>query len=288
MTLRPPSHRTSPPPDVVLYHAECLDGFGAAWAIWKRFPSAQFVAAKHGLPPPGDLAGRHIVIVDFSYGRDVLEGLAAKAKSLLVLDHHITAQQALAGLPFAYFDQSKSGSVLAWEWAHEEPVPWLLRYVQDKDLWQWALPVSREINAALASYPFAFDVWSDFRQARLQEEGRVILRYENELVGKIVEEAVLVPFQGRQVPAVQSAILTSQLGERLCQGHPFCIIWHDRDGRRYYSLRSSAAGADVAAIAVAYGGGGHTHAAGFSVPLPSDGVTADPIAPARLASGQTP
>jgi oligoribonuclease NrnB/cAMP/cGMP phosphodiesterase (DHH superfamily) len=282
MRPKAPHSRTSAAPDIVLYHAECLDGFGAAWAIWKRFPSAQFIPAKHGLPPPPDLAGRHVLIVDFSYGREALETLAGKAKSLLVLDHHITAQQALAGLPFVYFDQSKSGSVLAWEWAHDKPVPWLLRYVQDKDLWQWALPGSREINAALASYPFDFQTWSKFRQACLEEEGRVILRYENELVGKIAEEAVIVSFQGRQVPAVQSAILTSQLGERLCRGYPFCIIWHDRDGRRYYSLRSHASGADVAAIAVAYGGGGHTHAAGFSVPLPADAP--DPLDPLRDAS----
>jgi oligoribonuclease NrnB/cAMP/cGMP phosphodiesterase (DHH superfamily) len=279
MTQRPPHHRSSPAPDIVLYHAECPDGFGAAWAIWKRFPSARFVPAKHGLPPPNDLAGRHVVIVDFSYTRETLQALAGKAKSLMVLDHHITAQDALADLPYAYFDQSKSGAVLAWEWAHEEPVPWLLRYVQDKDLWQWTLPGSREINAALASHPFDFNIWDGFRQERLEEEGRGILRYENELVSKIAEEAVIVSFQGHRIPAVQSAVLTSQLGERLCRGYPFCIIWHDRDGRRYYSLRSSASGADVAAIAVAYGGGGHTHAAGFSVPLPPDAPA--PLDPLR-------
>jgi nanoRNase/pAp phosphatase (c-di-AMP/oligoRNAs hydrolase) len=79
------------------------------------------------------------------------------------------------------------------------------------------------------------------------------------------------------VPAAQSSVLTSQIGERLSKGYPFCIIWHDRDGRRYYSLRSTAEGADVGAIASAHGGGGHTHAAGFSIPLPSDGT--DPLAP---------
>jgi len=80
------------------------------------------------------------------------------------------------------------------------------------------------------------------------------------------------------VPAVQSAVLTSQLGERLSAGYPFCVIWHDRDGRRYYSLRSREDGADVAAIATSYGGGGHTHAAGFSVPLGPDSPSpVDPL-----------
>jgi oligoribonuclease NrnB/cAMP/cGMP phosphodiesterase (DHH superfamily) len=87
------------------------------------------------------------------------------------------------------------------------------------------------------------------------------------MVGKLVKEQVLVAFQGKTVPAVQSAILNSQIGERLSGRHPFVVIWHDRDGRRYFSLRSREDGPDVEAIARQYGGGGHTHAAGFSVPL---------------------
>lgn len=254
-------------PDVVLYHAECADGFGAAWALWKRYPSAQFMPVKHAVPPPSGLAGQRILIVDFSYPRPTLEALAADAKHLAVLDHHITAERALADLPYVHFDQKKSGAVLAWEWAHESPAPWLLQYVQDKDLWHWALPGSREINAALASYPFDFGIWDTLRKETLEAEGRAILRHENELVGKIAAEAVLVSFQGETVPAVQSAILTSQIGERLSDGYPFCLIWHDRDGRRYYSLRSREGQTDVGAIASLHGGGGHKHAAGFSVPL---------------------
>jgi hypothetical protein len=262
---------------MVLYHGDCADGFGAAWALWKKFPAAEFKAVKHGHPPPPNLKGRHIVMVDFSYHRSALEAMAQEAGSLQVLDHHITAQDALAGLPFAYFDLKKSGAVLAWEWAHQQPAPWLLQYVQDKDLWTWALPGSREINAALASYPFEFHVWDALRQDALEAEGRAILRYETELVGKIAASAVMLPFQGTVVPVVQSSVLTSQIGERLSRDHPFCVIWHDRDGRRYYSLRSRDDAADVAAIAMKYGGGGHTHAAGFSVSLPAD--TPTPLAP---------
>ena len=132
----------------------------------------------------------------------------SKAASLQVLDHHITAQDALAGLPFAYFDLKKSGAVLAWEWAHQQPAPWLLQYVQDKDLWNWALPCSREINAALASYPYDFHIWDTLRQDALEAEGRAILRYETELVGKIAASAVLLPFQGAIVPVVNSTVLT--------------------------------------------------------------------------------
>ena len=266
-------------PDLVLYHAECTDGFGAAYAIWKRFPSAEFIPADHGQPPPVSCAGRNVVVVDFSYPRPILEAMAKDAAAFQVLDHHITAQEALGGLPYAHFDLEKSGAVLAWEWAHGTPAPWLLQYVQDKDLWTWKLPASREISAGLNSHPYDFKVWDSLEKDVLEREGRAILRFEHELVKKIIRHAIWVRFEGQAVPCVQSAVLTSQIGEQLSSGWPFCLIWHDHNGRRHFSLRSEQAGADVAKIAVKYGGGGHTHAAGFSVPLgdagpaPADGST---------------
>lgn len=267
---RPPATLEQSGPEVVLYHADCLDGFGAAWAVWKRFPSARYLAVKHGYPPPDDLAGRRVLIVDFSYPRAQMEQLAGITADLLLLDHHITAQKTLHDLPFARFEEHKSGAVMAWEWAHREPVPWLLHHIQDKDLWTWCLPHSREINAALASYPYEFPVWDTLAKEVLVAEGTAILRYERELAGKLAASAVLVTFQGQTLPAVQSAILTSQIGECLSARHPVCMIWHDRDGRRVYSLRSREDGPDVGAMAAQFGGGGHTHAAGFSVPLPPD------------------
>ncbi len=256
-------------PTVVLYHADCADGFGAAWALWKKYPDAHYLPVEHGQRPPSGLDKAHVVMVDFSYPREVIERLAESTASFRILDHHVTAQAALAGLPYAYFDMTKSGAVLAWEWAHPEPVPWLLQYIQDKDLWKWRLPNSREINAALASYPFDFQVWDGLTQDTLEVEGRAILRREDVLITKIVEESILVDFEGETVPAVYSPVMTSQIGERLCQGFPFCIIWHQRDGRRCFSLRSKSGTVDVSAIAARHGGGGHVNAAGFSIPLES-------------------
>lgn len=258
------------PPDVVLYHADCMDGFGAAWALWKRFPQARYVAVKHGNPPPDGLQNQHVVMVDFSYHRETILELVDQVASLYILDHHITAQDSLKDLPFAYFDMNRSGAVLAWEWAHTHPVPWLLRYVQDKDLWQWQLPASREISAALASYPFGFERWESLQFETLKVEGTGILRSEKALVEKMATEVTMVSFEGHMVPAVHSAVLTSQIGEYLSDKHPFCLIWHQKDGRRYFSLRSRSGGISVADIAAKYGGGGHTHAAGFSVFLDGD------------------
>ena len=257
-------------PDVVLYHAECMDGFGAAWALWKRFPNAKYIPVKHGLSQPEGLDHQHVLMVDFSYHREAILALADITASLQILDHHITAQSALNDLPYAYFDMSRSGAVLAWEWAHSQPVPWVLQYVQDKDLWHWQLPYSREISAALASYPFDFSIWDQFQFETLKVEGTGILRYETILVDKLVQEAVMVSLAGHTVPAVHSPVMASQIGERLSAGHAFGVIWHQKDGRRYFSLRSKAGGVSVSDIAAHYGGGGHTHAAGFSIPIDDD------------------
>lgn len=257
-------------PDVVLFHAECMDGFGAAWALWKRFPEARFVPVKHGFPQPEGLDQQHVVMVDFSYPRADILALADRTASLQILDHHITAESALADLPFAYFDMDRSGAVLAWDWAHSQSVPWLLQYVQDKDLWRWQLPYSREISSALASYPFDFAIWEQFQFETLKIEGTGILRSENNLIDRLTLDAVMVFVAGYTVPAVHSPVLASQIGERLAADHAFGVIWHQKDGRRYFSLRSKAGGISVSEIAAQYGGGGHTHAAGFSVALADD------------------
>ncbi len=254
-------------PEVVLYHADCPDGFGAAWAVWSCCPSARFVMVRYGQPPPDGLAGKRLAILDFSYARPIIERLASTTSALAILDHHVTAQQALGDLPYTHYEQDKSGAVLAWEWAHRRPAPWLLQYVQDKDLHRWQMPESREINAAIESHPFDFDVWSGLRQESLVAEGRAILRAQEQLIDKLLQTAVLVCFEGAMVPAVYSPILRSELGDRLALDHPFCLVWYEREGRRYVSLRSRDDGADVSLIAQTHGGGGHRHAASFSKPI---------------------
>jgi nanoRNase/pAp phosphatase (c-di-AMP/oligoRNAs hydrolase) len=65
-------------------------------------------------------------------------------------------------------------------------------------------------------------------------------------------------------------VLASQIGERLAADYAFGVIWHQKDGRRYFSLRSKSGGISVSDIAAQYGGGGHTHAAGFSFAITDD------------------
>lgn len=149
---------------IVIYHANCNDGFGAALAAWMKFgPSKDvtFIAGRYGDPAP-DVAGANVYLLDFSYKRDVIARMLDEAHTLTVIDHHKTAAEDLAPLGIV-IDQTQSGAVLAWKhFFPGTPVPPLLLYVQDRDLWRWELPQSREVSAALSVLPQDFRVWSSY------------------------------------------------------------------------------------------------------------------------------
>lgn len=80
---------------ICIYHGNCADGFTAAWAVWKRFGDEfDYFPGVYQQPPP-DVTRRDVLLVDFSYKRDVLRGMAKSARSILVLDHHKSAAEDL-------------------------------------------------------------------------------------------------------------------------------------------------------------------------------------------------
>jgi hypothetical protein len=260
---------------VVLYHAFCTDGFGAAWAAWKRLgEGARYLPVQHGVPPPPIPEGSEVYILDFAYSRAEIETLRKRASSLRVIDHHRTAEEDLRGLDYAIFDNEKSGAVMSWEFFHPgEPVPEILRYVMDRDLWLHQLPRSREVFAGLSSYPMDFDVWSALDVEKLAEEGTILLRYQKELVSLLCASTRMESLAGRLVPVVNAPLLGSEVGEELLKRYPeapFVAVYFDRgDGKRQWSLRSRE-DFDVSEVAGLFQNGGHRQASGFESEIGSD------------------
>ena len=253
--------------DTIIFHGGCLDGFGAAWVASRRFPGAELVPARHGDSPP-DVSGRHVLVLDFSYPRPVLLAMAREAASLRLLDHHVTAHQALGDLPYCEFDMNRSGAGLAWDVLTDgQPRPWLVDDIEDGDLWTWARDGSKAVRAALNALPATLEAWNQAvtrgREALLTE-GQAILAYQARLVDRVATEAHRATIAGHDVPVVNSPVLQSELGNLLAEGEPFAAVYNDTaDGGRAYSLRSCPGGVDVSEIAKRYGGGGHPRAAGF-------------------------
>lgn len=256
----------------VLYHAVCYDGFSAAWAAWKVFgDEAVYLPVSYGNPFPAQVpVGAVVFILDFSYPRADLREHWSQSASLVVLDHHKTAQAELAGLDFATFDMDKSGAVLAWEYFHKgKPLPPLLAYVQDRDLWRWELPRSREVSAALHAYEFDFATWDQLAgmdMDALATEGEAIERFKTKQVKMICDQATMGDIGGHYVPLVNATAFWSEVGEELLARYPDAPMvgsWFLRsDGQQQWSLRSRP-GFDCASVARALGGGGHAQAAGF-------------------------
>ena len=83
---------------ICIYHKNCADGFGAAWAVWKKHGDAfEYHASAYGDDPP-DFHGRDVYMVDFSFKRPVMERILLAAETVTVLDHHKTAQADLEPL----------------------------------------------------------------------------------------------------------------------------------------------------------------------------------------------
>lgn len=268
-----------------IFHAHCDDGFAAAWCVRRAIPDAEFYAGVYQQEPP-DVTDRDVVLVDFSYKRPVLLQMAERARSVLVLDHHKTAAEDLAGFPapepfgtwldappsvVALFDMGRSGAGLTWDYLNpRRPRPRFLDYIEDRDLWRRQLPDSDFFTIALRSYPQDFVVWDDLvaaGPAPLIAEGRSIHRYYRLRVDELKRNAYQAILGGHaawvtNAPYFAASEVAGELAER--DGGEFGACFHQFSNRRWgYSLRSRG-DFDVSEIAKQFGGGGHKNAAGFT------------------------
>lgn len=272
---------------VCFYHAGCPDGFGAAWAVWKAWgDDADYVARGHDDALDASRhEGADVVFVDIAPPNEMLVELAHAAARVTVLDHHISSQTRYASDGRVVddvesqghqilFDLDHSGAVLAWNhFGAGRPTPDLLLYVEDQDLWNWKLPRSEEVNAAIASYPRRFDVWSRLAErpaSELADEGAPIVRANKVEVERILANAHPLAIGTDRVEAVNSTANRSSVGHELAQraryGKPWGCVYRVV-GERVDASLYSIGDLDVSQVAGRLGGGGHRNAAGFSVSI---------------------
>ena len=258
---------------VVIYHANCNDGFGAAYSAWKLLGNrAEYHAASHGSPPP-DVTGKKVVILDFSYNNATTKALIEQAEELWVIDHHKSNMVELHDISNTHFDMTKSGAMLAWEYFHpgKEP-PKFISYIQDRDLWQWELPYSKEFSAAFDMVPWNFDEYEKFEDDSVFDDavkrGSYILAYSKTVIKKVCDKATKRRYKEYDVMVVNSSHWMSEIGATLAKDCDFAMIWYyDHDASIYkVSLRAFHDTMDVSEIAKSFGGGGHRKAGGFVLP----------------------
>ena len=270
------------------YHAGCPDGFAAAFSVWKAFGSdARYIARGHDDEPfdPMELEDAAAIFVDIAPTNEELRSLSPCVDKLTVLDHHVSARDRYQSDEAAVqevqdkgheivFDLHHSGAILAWNhFCDDLEAPMLLRYVEDQDLWNWRLPNSEEVNAALASYPRRFDTWAELIERKIEDlasEGESIVRSNKMQVERSLGHSHMIRIDEQRIEAVNATENRSAIGHALAGSARFDRQWScvyrlnlDRVSATLYSIGD----VDVSGIAASYGGGGHRNAAGFSVSL---------------------
>ena len=242
--------------DTVIYHADCSDGFGAAYAAWKLLGNrADYYDCKHGKPPP-DVTDKVVAILDFSFDNATTKQMIEDAAGLIVIDHHKSAMVELHDISNTIFDMTKSGAILSWEFFHPgKESPKFIEYIQDRDIWKWELPYSREFAAAFDMVSFDFEEFEKFEDDSVFDDavkrGSYILAYSKSVVKKVCEKASTRKYKGLDVLVVNSCHWISEIGARLSTDCDFAMIWYyDHDDKIIkVSLRSFHDAVDVSELA---------------------------------------
>ena len=272
---------------LVIYHGNCADGFSAAWCFWKKYgEQADYIAGVYQQAPP-DVSGRDVYLVDFSYKRAVVENMLQTANSVTLIDHHKTAiedlrplfrQDSWTGEPPClnwYVDLERSGATLAWDYLFPgDERPLLLGHIEDRDLWRFKLPGTREIQAFVFSHDYTFEMWDRLMNSdqiellKMTAAGAAIERKHHKDISELVKVCKRrMVLGGYDVPVASLPYtMSSDAGHLMAQGEAFAACYWDTEDGRVFSLRSTDTGSDVSEVAKGYGGGGHVRASGFKVP----------------------
>lgn len=275
--------------DTIISHNHCPDGFVASYIAKKAYPDAEVILLDHGTdvaPLIESLSDRYVMMFDFSFRtRELNDRLASVARYLHIYDHHKTAQAVLDGAPYATFDMNRSGAGLAWDYLFGKDAalrsarlakgyyrnrPWWVDYVEDRDLWTWKQPKSREVCAYLGTLPFTAEAWDKLEGTSWTdfiEAGEGALAHIAHYIREAVQQAKTGSLNGHKVGVLNIPYLNcSEVGNELAKMNDFSLTWFERqDDVIQFSLRSIG-DFDVSQIAKQFGGGGHKNASGFQMP----------------------
>ena len=269
----------------VIYHANCIDGFGAAFAAWKKFgDNATYIPLNHYDKFPLLEKNSEVYILDFCPESPLLiRELFKSHKKVIILDHHEseykkiyqTDPQLLSstwdGSHVVYFQEDLSGVSLAWNYFHPDtPAPDYFSRIQDRDLRNWDFIDTPRITDTLMSLPKTFEGWDKFSLEYLSVSGAVVSQVKNQLIQDICDyNSHFAEIDGYTVPVANASVHWSDVTTELLKRYPeapFAAAYYFVDAHTMkWSLRSRQSdNLNVADISKQFGGGGHKDSGGFA------------------------
>lgn len=276
--------------EVVVYHSPCNDGHAAAAQFYYLCDSNSIsfigIHPKDDLLTPENikqLTGKHVVFVDVCFSPDTMTKVSGLVKKAIVLDHHITNQEAtfpddLENIKF-HFEMGTPGCYMAWSYLTKSlygetcTMPKAIEYIGLYDVYQHKKnPETVYFNVAFTR-PASLHDWdrflrSDEETEKVVAKGMLLYDYKQSVLDTMLEKA---EWHGDFVIINGVYPWINELGEMLCEKNPersVAVIWNKTaSGPFSVSFRShEELGPDVAKIAERYGGGGHPHAAAARLP----------------------
>lgn len=263
---------------VVIYHDKCVDGFGAAYAAWKKLgDSADYLGVSRGdTPPVEECRGKTVYLVDFCF--ENMQPLFDLATHVCILDHHKSVEDEVKKAKEYVFDNNRSGSTIAWSYFHKEtPVPLFLQHIEDGDLFRNGMQDTPALFTFLDVADKEFSLWDSYvawfedpnTRNRIMDKANSYQEYFVKLAAASVKRSKLVTFEGYTVYYANSHPLKemkSYIGNQLVSSdHPFSLVVTAHPNGYGVSIRGNGS-VDVSLIAGHYGGGGHHDSAGFLIP----------------------
>lgn len=279
---------------IVYYHDHCTDGYGAAFVVYKLLGTdeVEYIPCSYNTEPPlvAQYKDNNVIIVDFSFPLDVMQSIFDNATHTTWLDHHKTAFEMFGkDINTGYtaqtdkldivLDNNRSGALLSYEhFFGPVDAPVMIRHIDDRDRWVFAMSGSRRFHAALhVIKPWSFKQWDELDEQfnsdvksynAFIELGDLLLKNERrqiESAAKRPRACNVICYSGL---AVNSTVHMSEIGHELANASDtFGLIYYiDADNSVKCSLRSNG-DYDVSIIAKYFGGGGHKNAAGFTTDL---------------------
>jgi hypothetical protein len=286
-------------PIIVLYHRGCNDGIVAAWAAFAHYgKSAKYMAYQYGEELPAEVFGAHVIMVDLSLPKEMLEKMATEVESILIIDHHKTAKplttimrpvrtyseylkyRSQGEQSFILFDNEYSGAVLAYAFFNNqssivmEDVPMAIRLIQDYDLWQHKYDDTKPLNAWLINGGLTIERVDELMShgdnipSEYLAVGSALMKYDDKIIRSVIKEylEVFETDAGQRYVMVNAPHhLRNEIGDRLSGKYDFVVLYTRRKERTVYSLRARKGGFDTSTISELFGGGGHAEASAFSI-----------------------
>ena len=268
-----------------LYHKDCVDGTTAAAVVLRKFPNAQVIAVSHRESEeditehvrtiPSDAI---VYIVDSLIG---INQCLAYGYQVVVIDHHVGERERMRALVDAeesltyIFDNDKSGSSLAWSYFFpDEPLPELITYVEDSDLW------TQKYGNATKDVVHYLSIWRNnpvkvlnFLHGDIEvvkERGKIISEYTDATIARLVAiPPIHLRIDTHMVPAFNITDHESACGSILAEHLNATVALFTIKGDKVNLSFRGLPHHDPSSLTLAthLGGGGHKNSAGAEMPL---------------------